>query len=548
MKPFHHKRFFFIVPLFMLLAALLYWRIVDIHVLQRPFLQAEGKARTLRAEKLVPLRGAIYDRDGAILAMSTQVFDVWIDPQNVFWEQAHWPQVLQALQVNQDDWQKMQTSQGHKRFVYLARQVTPEVAQSLEALNIHGLYFTPTTRRYYPEGEAFATVIGLTNIDQQGQEGIERHFNAWLQGQPGKLFWLQDVRGNKVQTYAGKQPVTPSKSLTLSLEKNIQHMTFAALKAAVLKHRAKAGSAVIVSVKTGEILAMANYPSFNPNGAIPSDLSWLKNRAALDQFEPGSVFKPLAMAAVLASGRYQLSDIVDTSPGYLKMGGNTVRDGYNHGVLTLPEVIQKSSNVGIAKLLEPLPMESFPFLLQQLGIGEVTGVEVPYEAAGSFDPWQLRSHFTLSTLAFGYGAAVTILQLAQAYAILANQGRLIPLTLLQREIVPQPKQVLDAKLAKQIVAMMTAVVAKGGTGYLAAIPNVAVAGKTGTVRKTAPGGGYAEDEYVAIFVGIVPADAPKYVMVIVIDDPRGEKYYGGSVAAPVFSEVMKQVLLLHGES
>lgn len=513
------------------------WRLVHLHHVQHRKLVKHSHAQAYRQSGTQPDRGMIIDRNGYPLAVSTQNFAVWMDPKFVNFEDPHWRLVQKILNISPEKWQAISNSKN-TRFVYLSRDIAPSTQVELKALHLKGLYFSSVLKRFYPEGEALAPVIGITNVDGKGQEGLERKFNTWLSGEAGKMSWVQDVKGRKIEEYVPSVQGVTGKPIQLSIDKHIQHVVYQNLKAGILKHHAQAGSAVLVDVKTGEILAMASFPSINPNSDEGFSVEGLKNRAALDQFEPGSVMKPFAMAAVLASGQYTPEDTIDTSPGFVNIGGHIVRDGHNNGELTLSQIIQKSSNVGIGKLVTAIPETLFPDMLDKLGFGQLTGVPVFAESAGYFPRRKQWGPFGLATLSFGYGIAVTNLQLAQAYAALANGGKKIPLTLFKRDDIPKGEQVLDQKVAEEVVAMMEKVVGSGGTAYRARVDEVPIAGKTGTARKAIEGG-YAEDQYIAVFVGILPADHPRYVMVTMVDDPRGSQYYGGSVAAPIFASSMK---------
>lgn len=520
-------------------------RLYYVHVQQQPFLVKQGNARSERHLAVPAQRGVVVDRHGHPLAMSMPVQTLWIDPKQLNIKDPRWRKILTWLHIKGDRLdQRIIAKANSSRFMYLKRQLSPALAKRVLALHLPGVYAKPAYRRFYPQGESIAPLIGLTNIDSVGQDGIEKYYHVWLAGKPGRQMILRDLKGH---VFAAQEKIAPEagKPIALSLDYRMQYLTYRALKKAILAHRAVSGSAVIMDVHSGEILAMASFPSFNANDRTDMKISGAKNRAVTDVFEPGSVIKPLAMAAVLDSGLVAPDEIVDTAPGRWRIGRNVIRDTRNYGQLDLEGIIQKSSNVGISKLVLMLAPDALPKALHKFGFGQVTGVSFPGERTGVLPMRSKWRQFALATLSFGYGLSVTTLQLAQAYAVIANGGKRIQPTLLKRTGKIEYEQVFQPQVTQQVLTMLASVTQKGGTGVRARVPGYLVAGKTGTSRKVGPGG-YLPDSYTAVFVGIIPVHQPKLVMAIMIDDPRGDAYYGGSVAAPVFAEVMPKIMrLLH---
>lgn len=538
-------RWWFILLLLIVMIVAIVVRLTHLHVVDQSVLEQRGDARAARHLSIHKPRGVIVDRTGKPLAMSLPVNTIWVDPQQVSVTNPHWLQVLKLLRLDADPINQKILSQPKSRFMYLKRQVSPSIAQRIQALQVSGVYAERDTKRFYPMGEAALQLIGMTNVDNVGTAGVEQYYNHWLSGIKGQVRVERDLKGNIVQAETD-QEAKAGKALALSIDRQIQYLTYRALKAAVSKHKAAGGAAVIMDVQTGEVLAMASLPSFNPNNPSTFDASALRNRVVTDVLEPGSVVKPLAMSAVLNSNTVPMDAMVDTAPGRWRVGGHIVRDTRNYGELTLPMVIKKSSNVGISRLVltNPDPM-MLPNALHHFGFGQRTGIGFPGERSGVLRMHQQWSPFALATLSFGYGISVTPLQLAKAYAVIANHGLGVkPTLLVQKKAVPT-QQVLQPEVAASVRQMLQQVVKLGGTGYRARIDGFNVAGKTGTARK-AGNGGYLPDSYTAVFVGLMPAESPQVVMAIVVDDPRGDAYYGGTVAAPVFAEVMPHVMrLLH---
>lgn len=427
--------------------------------------------------------------------------------------------------------------------MYIKRQINPMLAAKVKALGIDGIHFKPEFRRYYPDGEVTAHLTGFTNIDDQGQEGLELAYNDWLRGIPGKKQVLVDRYGHIVADTESIREARPGHNLVLSVDSRIQYLAYRDLKAAVSKFKAKSGSIVVLDVKTGEVLAMANVPSYNPNHRVKAHNNRFRNRAVTDIFEPGSTIKAFSVANALDSGNYTPDTIVDTSPGWMMINGNRVHDDRNNGKISVTTILQRSSNMGVTKLTLSLPPDSLPAVLNKLGFGHRTNIVYPGESPGYLPYHTDWKPFSLATLSFGYGLAVTDIQLASAYAVLAAGGIKRPVSLLKVDRTIKGERIFSEKVAKEVVTMLETVVEHGGTATRARVPGYRVAGKTGTVRIAGPGG-YEKNHHRGLFVGMAPASKPRLVIAVIINDPRSGQYYGGLVAAPVFSQVMGGALRL----
>ena len=540
---FHPVRRWLILGVYLAGMSVLIWRSVDLQVLNKEFLQEHGDARALRVVEIPAHRGMIADRNGEPLAISTPVNSAWAMPQKVLASGRDLAPLATLLETNSEELEILLRERFGREFVYLRRHVDPALSEKIAALDIPGIYFQQEYRRYYPAGEVASHLIGFTNIDDVGQEGLELAYDEWLRGTPGGKRVLKDRLGRIVANVESIRPARSGRVLELSIDRRIQYLAYRELKSAVNLHRAHAGSLVMLDAKTGEVMALAGQPSYNPNNRNDLRSGFFRNRAITDAFEPGSTLKPFTIAAALQSGFYSPVTPVDTRPGYLKIGHHTIRDINNYGVIDLASIIRKSSNVGAAKIALSLEPGLLWQTLADFGFGKITGSGFPGETAGRLDIPDNWSEVELATVAFGYGLSVTVLQLAQAYLTLANDGELLPLSFHKILSPPGGHRVLPENTAAQILAMLEAVVRDGGTGYRAAVNGYRVAGKTGTVRKT-KAGGYSEDRYLSLFAGIAPASDPRLVMVVMIDDPKGGQYYGGQVAAPVFSRVMSGALRL----
>jgi cell division protein FtsI (penicillin-binding protein 3) len=514
----------------------LLYRLYTLQVQDKDFLQMQGEIRSLRSVSIQSFRGMIFDRNGEPLAISTPVKSLWVNPSQVDLSQKAWRKLAKFIQRDEKRIKSKIKRKKGKQFAYLKRQISPQLAKKISKLNLKGLYLKTEYKRFYPMGEVFSHVLGTTNLDHKGIQGLELVLDKTLSGSVGQQKVLKDRYGKNVGESEYKSMAKNGKNITLSLDSRIQYLAYKSLKQAVAKHRATAGIAIVLDVKTGEILAMVNEPTYNPNTRFEIIDSRFRNRAVTDTFEPGSVMKAFSMVNVLQSGKYYPHTSVDTSPGWLKVGGAVVKDFRNYGKLDLSHIMQKSSNVGITKLTLALPPGSLYQTLKQVGFGEETQSTLPGEVTGSLNPKVMDRPFTRATLAFGYGMTVTPLQLAQSYAILGDQGRRHPTTFLKQSEQVQSEQVIKPTIVQAVNKMLQLTTQEGGTGIRARVPGYIVAGKTGTVRKVSQQG-YDNNHHVAVFAGFVPANRPKVAIVVFIDDPSQGGYYGGVVAAPVFSRI-----------
>jgi len=526
-----------------LAAAVLVWRAVCLQVLDKQFLLNQGQARHLRVVTLPAHRGMIQDRNGEPLAISTPVESVWVNPQELGNEQQRIPELARLLSLNRSSVQRLLASRADREFIYLRRHIDPATAAQVEALDIPGVYLQREYRRYYPDGEVAAHVVGFTNVDDVGQEGLELAYEDWLAGEPGAKRVIKDGKSHIIEDVESISLPHPGKDLQLSIDRRIQYLAYRELIAAMQENKARAASAVVLDVKSGEVLAMVNQPSFNPNNRQNLRSSDMRNRAVTDVFEPGSTMKPFIVATALASGRYQAHTPVSTSPGWLRVGVNTVRDVHNYGELDVAGVIRKSSNVGISKIALSLAAEDIWTELSDIGFGVQTFSGFPGEASGLLSHFSGWNAIETATLAFGYGISVTPLQLAQAYAVLASDGIRRSITFLHDVRVAEERRIMPVAIAREVRAMLEEAVGPDGTAPDARVPGYRVAGKTGTVHKS-ESGGYSDSKYLSVFAGMAPASDPRIVMVVMVDEPGTGKYYGGQVAAPVFSHVMAGTLRL----
>ncbi|WP_323845064.1 peptidoglycan D,D-transpeptidase FtsI family protein [Microbulbifer magnicolonia] len=547
-------RFALVAALLCLLALALVYHLARLQVLPEAergyrFLQDQGRARTIRTEEIAAYRGAIVDRNGELLAVSTPVHSLWANPQLLREASAdELRRLAAALELKPAVLAKRLEKYRNKEFMYLRRHLSPEQANRVLGLDTAGVYSKKEYRRFYPAGEVVAQLLGFTNIDDRGQEGLELAYNDWLSGQPGAQQVVKDLKGRTVQDLATQREARPGRDLRLSIDMRLQYLAYRELKRAVTENGAASGFMVILDTKSGDVLAMANQPSFNPNNRSGVAAAAMRNRALIDQFEPGSTVKPLTALAALESGRYQPHTPINTSPGYIRVPGKTLVDPVNYGQLDLTSVITKSSQVGITKVALDLEPNALRELFYRLGLGETVGSGFPGEAAGIL-PSRSRWHpIERANFAFGYGLTVNGVQLAQAYSVLANAGLKRPVSLVLSgdnsagKSAAASERVVEAPLAEQVTAMLETVIGRG-TGKLAAVEGFRVAGKTGTVHKVGSDG-YADNRYRSVFAGFIPADRPRLAAVVVIDDPSHAKYYGGEVAAPVFGAVMAGAMRL----
>ena len=536
-------RFYLLLFVILLAVAGLIWRVFDLAVLDQHFLQREGDERVLRLEKTPAFRGIIVDRNGSPLAISTRVFSIWVNPQEFSPSQKEARALAKLLGIKSSKIFSLTTrnKKSKREFVYLKRGQAPVIAAKTEALYLKGLYTREEYRRYYPEGEVVAHVVGFTNVDDKGQEGLELAYNDWLAGEPGKKWVIKDRLGRIISDVSKVQDQRPGHDLVLSIDRRVQYLAYRELIKGVSESQAVSGSAVVLDAKTGEILAMVNAPSYNPNQRPVKMSNKLRNRAVTDTFEPASTVKPFGVSMALASKKVSPSTMIDTSPGWMRIGKNIVRDHVSKDWLSVSDIIKKSSNVGVAKIMLDQSPNAFWSVMNKAGFGQMTEVNFPGEQSGSLvhhNPW---GQFVYVTMTFGYGLSVNTLQLARAYLIFANAGKSLPVSLLRIDQPPAGKQVLDPAAVKQMTAMMEEVVRKGGTAPMVNVPGYRIAAKTGTAKIAGPGG-YLKHRYNSSFVGIAPISNPRLVIAVIINDPQGKQYYGGFVSGPVFSRIMEGAL------
>ncbi len=516
-------------------------RAAYVQIINSDFYQRQGEARYLRELPIKTSRGMITDRNGEPVAVSTPVASIWVNPQELLRTPDRIPELASALGMPVDELSSRLSQKADKEFMYLRRRINPDEAEKVVALKIPGVAAQREFRRFYPQGEAMAHVLGFTNIDDRGQEGLELAFDSWLRGEAGAKRVIRNRKGETVESDL-LRAATPGKDLTLSIDRRIQFLAYRELRNALIANKAAGGSMVIMDVATGEVLAMVNLPTYNPNslaGAIPDTR---RNRAVTDLVEPGSTMKPLTIATALQAGVVTKDTVIDTNPGYMSLGRYTIRDvPRNNGVLNVTGVITRSSNVGAAKVVAKLTDQAFYDGIHAFGYGKTPGSGFPGESGGVLPRPARWSGSSKTTMSYGYGLSVTPLQIATAYSALGNGGKLIPPTFIKGQR-NDAHQVLDPATAREVVAMMETVVTQGGAKQ-AAVLGYHVAGKTGTARKAGPHG-YERGHYNALFAGVVPASNPRFATVIVINDPQAGKFYGGLVAAPVFHNVMDGALRL----
>lgn len=518
-------------------------RAVHLQVLNKDFLNEQADTRHLRTETISAHRGAITDRHGEPLAISTPVDSIWANPQELSGAVDKLPRLAEALDMESQALMNRVTREMNKEFVYLKRHLSPDQAARVLALKLPGVNVQREYRRFYPAGEVAGHLVGFTNIDDKGLEGLELAFNHWLSGENGKKRVLKDRLGRSVEDVESIRPPRPGKDLRTSIDLRLQYVAYRALKGAIQQFNADSGSIVILDVHTGEVLAMVNQPTYNPNDRLQFVPDRYRNRAITDIFEPGSSIKPLIVAAALESGHYRPNSIVDTSPGYVVVGPKTIEDTRNLGRVSLATILSRSSNVGVTKVAMTLEPDQLWSTMTRFGLGSLTSSGFPGESAGlltHFNHWQAISQ---ATLAYGYGVSVTPLQLAQAYASLGSDGVVKPVSLVAVNQPVEGSRALQQDTARAVRRMLEEVVRPGGTGTKAGVTGYRVAGKTGTAWKFAAGG-YSKDKYLSVFAGLAPASDPRLAAVVIVDEPKGELYYGSDVAAPVFADVMSESLRL----
>lgn len=523
--------------------ALLAGRSLYLQALKTDFLQEKGEARYSRVLEVPATRGRILDRNGEALAVSTPVKSIWAIPADVDLSARERYKLARLLGIETAELNRKLSEA--RDFVYLRRQIAPETAEAIEALGFKGIYQQREFRRYYPGGEVMAHVVGFTGVDDAGQEGIELAHQETLAGRPGSRRVIKDRLGRVVEDVESIRAAQTGADLTLAIDSKIQSVAYGALKAAVEHHRAKAGALVAVDVRSGEILALANVPSYNPNNRARVTGAQIRNRAITDMFEPGSTLKPFTIAVALETGKVSPSTAVATAPGRLTIANYTIHDAHPAAVLTASQIIQKSSNVGAAKIALALPREAMWDLFRRVGFGTAPDLAFPGAAAGKLRHYRTWQPIEQATMAYGHGISVSLLQLARAYTVFARDGELVPLTLVKTGTVASGEKILSTETARAVRGMLEQAVQNAGTGPRARIMGWRVAGKTGTAHKQ-ENGGYAADKYISSFVGFAPASAPRVVIAVMIDEPTDGQYYGGSVAAPVFAQVMQGALRLLG--
>lgn len=536
-----------VLLLFVLAGATLIWRAVDQQILEKDFLQSEGADRYLTKVEVPAHRGLITDRRGDVLALSTPVDSVAANPRLLGTDTQQLVALAKVLAIDPEGLRAKLARYSQRHFVYLKRRLPPAAAaQVMEVVRTHGIQGVHLEReyqRFYPAGEVFAHVVGFTDVDDQGQEGLELAYDSALRGDPGAKLVLRDGRRQVVDDVEHIRSPRGGKHLALSIDQRLQFIAYRELKAAVKRQHAVAGSLVLLDVSSGEVLAMVNQPSYNPNANRSNKRGRLRNRALTDVFEPGSTMKPFTVAAALDAGVIEADSLIDTSPGYFRLGAAQVKDSKNLGIIDVGTVLSKSSNVGAGKIALALDKQRLWQAMDRLGFGRQVATGFPGEVAGQLSHYQRWAQIDQATLSFGYGISVTTLQLAQAYATLANDGVFVPATLLKRDTPDRGHRVYSRSSAATVRRMLESVVQSDGTAPAAAVLGYRVAGKTGTVKKFGPDG-YSDDRYLSLFAGMAPARAPRFVMVVMLDEPGAGKYYGGQVAGPVFSAVMAETLRL----
>lgn len=552
-QPYRIRFIYFIL---IVVCCALIWRVLDLQVINNEFLKGQGNARVLRQLEVTAHRGMITDRNGYPLAISTPVSSIWIDPKEFEADNKKIYQFAKLLKLNSQYIKNKIKKRANKEFVYIKRRISPDLAQQILDMNIKGIHAQREYRRYYPDGEIFGHVLGFTDVDDNGQEGMELAYNEWLSGQSGSKRVVKDRLGQIIAIEEQIAAPQPGNDLSLSLDRRVQYLAYKVLKETVQKHKAKSGSIVVLDIETGEVIAMANQPGFNPNRLQDRKSKLYRNRAITDLFEPGSTMKPISIAAALSSGRYNPDTKVETGDGWFMIKGKTIKDTHAYGMIDVSTVLQKSSNVGTSKIALSLPKSLLWDTYYSFGFGSDTGSGFPGESSGRLVRPRRVSKIEQATLSFGYGMSVTNLQLTNAYSTIARLGKKIPVSFLSQNdsdkhldenlnaSVQQQTVQLSPRSLVQVGKMMESVVKQGGTAPQASVSGYTVAGKTGTVKKASRQGGYTRKKYSAVFAGYAPASKPKLAIVVMIDEPDNGDYYGGLVAAPVFSKVMAGALRL----
>ncbi len=540
-------RFRVVIALLAIMVGAICWRIIDLQVVDRDFLKGQGDARSLRHIPIPAHRGLITDRNGEPLAVSTPVTTLWANPKEMQASKDRWPQLAAALGQNPQQLIERLTQQANKEFIYLVRGLTPEQGQHVLDLKVPGVYGLEEFRRFYPAGDVTAHMVGFTDLDDHGREGVELAYDEWLAGVPGKRQVIKDRRGRLIKDIQVTKNAKAGKTLALSIDLRLQYLATRELRNAIAEQDAKAGSLVIMDVKTGEVLAMVNQPTYNPNNRRSMFPAAMRNRAIIDVFEPGSTVKPISMSAALESGRWKPTDKVEVYPGSLQIGRYTIKDvSKSEGpILDLTGILINSSNVGMSKIAFDIGGEAIYRVMSQVGLGQYTGLGFPGERVGNLPNHREWRKAETATLSYGYGVSVTALQLVHAYAALANDGKMVPLSILKVDKAPEAVQAIPKETAETIQGMLQQVIEAPRGVFRAQVPFYHVAGKSGTARKATVGSkGYTENAYRSLFAGFGPMSDPRYAIVVVIDEPGKGGYFGGLVSAPVFSKVMSGTLRL----
>ncbi|WP_019894615.1 peptidoglycan D,D-transpeptidase FtsI family protein [Hydrogenovibrio halophilus] len=540
-----------------------------VQILQADFLQSEGNKRQVRVLDMAAPRGDILDRHGRLLALSTPVNTVWLDPQVVSAWLAPSPQqtadwstekkqrvetfqegyqtLLQWLKLSEPGLTPQILAQKQRRFMYVKRQVLPEMGARIRELALPGVYVETAYKRYYPAGEVAGHLVGFNDIDDRGIAGIEKIYNEWLRGEPGKKQVIRDRTGRVVHFVKDLQPAKVGQDLLLSIDQDLQFFLYHRLKRLQIEHQAASAMSVILDARSGEVLAMVSVPGFNPNDRSQLLGESLRNRPVTDRLEPGSTVKPFVVAKALDQGQIEPDSVIETGRGRMRVQGEVITDTHAHGDLTPKEILQRSSNVGAAKIALTLTPQQQWQMYHDIGFAQDSGLFLPGEIMGYLKPAREWQELDQTSSAFGYGFNINLLQLAQAYLIFSNQGRIQPLSVIKQEPPPSPssgRAVITPETAQTVLRMLESVVASGGTAPQAQIEGYRVAGKTGTVHLS-QGGGYAANRYAALFAGVVPVDQPRFIMATAVVDPSRGVYYGGKLIGPVFQSVMSEALRLY---
>lgn len=539
----HRIRLIVVVVFFIVFAMVLLYRLLSLTVLDSDFLRNQGNARSLRILTIPSFRGMIIDRQGEPLAISTPVQSIWVQPQQFHANLKQQKQIEKILSLNPHFLEQKLSIYKNKEFFYLKRQLPPMIASQLMEFKIPGLYSQQEFKRFYPEAESMAQILGFTNIDDKGIEGLEMAYQKWLEGIDGKKRVIKDRMGRVIQELEVIRNPRPGRSIQLSLDRRIQFYAYNELVKTIHRFEAKSGTVVVMDAKSGEVLAMVNAPSFNPNIREKYPLNTYRNRAMTDTFEPGSVMKPFAIASALESGHFTSKSIIDTRPSYMMVQGHIIRDVHDYGVLDVTGVLRYSSNVGVSKMVLTSPPDRLINILKYSGIGQPTETGYPGENIGSLIDVRQASPFVLATVSFGYGMSANALQIVKAYSVFANHGKVVPVSILKASGIPEGTTVMKSQTADTVLNMLEAVV-MDGTGRSAMVPGYRVAGKTGTAIISEGNKGYVQKRYIGSFVGIAPVSNPRFIVAVFIHDPNVHKgYYGAQVAAPLFSKIME--LSLH---